>query len=127
MLLVLILPSLSNAQVCFTNMTSARSALALVEYDLKTITYLGDRYSLCDAERINLSIQKESLNTEVQSLKSDKVTLNIVLGEYKDLYVNENAERLKLKASTPSRVTWFGVGAISAVVLGLIGIIAIRN
>ena len=126
LMLLVLAPSLSNATVCFTNTTTARAGLNKVEFDQKNGAFYLAKYTFCDAERVNLSAQKDSLNTEVQSLKLDKVTLTDVLGEYKTNFIDQNKKLNECVAATPSRMTWFGYGALTAVILGLVGAFAIK-
>ena len=126
LMLLVFLPSLSNAQVCFTNISSARAALTEVTYDKQNTDYLTKKYTLCNDERINLSAQNLSLNTEEAARKADAAVMSGVLGQYKTNYIDQNKKLNECVAATPSRMTWFGYGALAAVILGLVGAFAIK-
>jgi hypothetical protein len=94
-------------------------------FDKQNAQYLTHKYTLCDDERINLSAQNLSLNTEVTTLKADQVNMASVLGQYKADYIDQNAKLNTCVNAAPSRLTWFGTGALSVVIIGLLGMIAI--
>jgi hypothetical protein len=82
----------------------------------------------------NAEAEKKLLNGEVGLLKekSQALTLDVTVvtkakDDYKELYTKADDARLKAVENAPSRATWFGWGALTAVVLGTLAAFAIRK
>lgn len=114
-------PQLASAgnKICFDNLSSAKDAAAKIQFEQKQLQFWQQKYTFCNAERINLDGQQQSLNLMVTKLTEDKEALKQVAEDYKKNYLETNAALMKSEASKPSRFTWFGIGAITSAVLGL--------
>ena len=87
---------------------------------------LTKELSLCDLQVNNLKEQKNTLITERDGLRQDKADLSKAMEDYKDKYIRTAEELNKSESSKPSRLTWYGAGFISALVLVLAGAFAIK-
>jgi hypothetical protein len=120
-------PSASaSSKICFTNDASAGLGISKIEYTVKQDEYFTAKYTICDAERVNLNAQNLGLQTEIDGLKQDKTLLNTAVVNYKKDFIDANAAMVKSESNKPSRLTWFGAGALTAVILGLAAAIAVK-
>lgn len=106
----------ANELICFDNLESAKKMAADLQFTKEQEKFLIEKYGFCDKERKILAEQKENLQVEVEALKSDVGVLKEATEEYKQNYVQTNEQLLKEQQSKPSRMTWFGVGFVSALV-----------
>lgn len=128
LLILVILPqSVLANDICFNSIEAAKANAAEIKYDRKQIDFLSKKYASCDADRINLSAQRDAQATEVDGLKQDKVQLNTAVQEYKKAYLDTNAALIKERDDNPSRITWLGIGVISTLILGVAGAFAIHK
>lgn len=81
---------------------------------------------------LNLELDKYlTLSTEYKSkidlLVQDKADLRLRGDKLEKVYTTCTSDLNECKQEKPSRVLWFGVGFVSAIVLGVVGAFAIRK
>ena len=117
------LPTQSNAEekLCFPK-TEAQKLLVEVKYGKVTL----DQRDNCFAQYSTL--RKVNANNEkmVTDLKKDKVDLMGVSDSFRQQLIDRDKMLQDCEESKPSRLTWFGWGAITTLLLGIVGAIAIK-
>lgn len=107
-----------NQQICFSDISTAKKVLKA----LKTGEVNAQDIVLCNQQVNTLKDQKLLLIQERDSLRQDKTELEGVATEYKDKYTS-TAQRLnECEDEKPSRLTWYGAGFITALIVGLAGL-----
>ena len=77
------------------------------------------------SKEIDLSVKESSLlKQKLEGLLLDTGALTKAKDEYKDLYQKENKLRIGCEGEKPSRMTWFGAGALTMAILGVVVLLA---
>ena len=124
---MVLIPQLAFANnIYFNNISSARKVKSEIDYLKENSKFYSNKYSYCDAERINLNAQNGLLKEQTDSLKKDKQVLLEVSEEYKKRFIDTNKELEKVKDSIPSRLTWFTTGMGAAIIVGIVSSFALK-
>ena len=127
--LVLGLPtqSLAQSKGIFLPLSSAKKVAVELKYCQGNSDFLTAKYGICNDERSNLLQQKDILTQENLGLKKDKALLSTSTEEYKKNLLDTNDKFVKCEESKPSRLTWFGIGAVSTMVLSVVMMFLIKK
>lgn len=63
----------------------------------------------------------------ITGLQKDKVDLLKVSDDFKNQLINKQKALIECEESKPSRFTWFGIGFVTALVIGIVGAFAIKK
>lgn len=118
--------SLGANKGIFLNTSTARKVVTDLKYCNEKMPLLTKELSLCDDQVSNLKEQKVNLVLERDGLRQDKKDLSKAAEDYKDKYVATAEQLNKSEASKPSRLTWYGAGFITALIVVLAGAFAIK-
>jgi hypothetical protein len=110
----------------FFNYTSSNSLIVDYKYYRENYGIVKQKLNLTEEELSVTNKYNQDMKTEVIGLKKDKIDLKSVSEEFKNKYIKTNEQLLKEQENKPSRLTWFGAGFISAVVVGILTIFAIK-
>jgi len=121
MLLVFQTPLLASEQVCFERPVANKILTEIKYNNITTEKLLVCQQTYSTSRVINILDKKH-----IEGLKQDKVDLLNVSNEYKQKWIDTAKQTVDCEASKPSKVTWFGVGFVSALIVGLVGLIAIK-
>lgn len=100
----------------FANTSTARLVLTDLKVCKEQIPYYQTQIEATGVERDLLKQKVNLIITQRENLLSDNAELNKQKTEFKAAYLQTNESMNKLKESTPSRFTWFGIGAITMAV-----------
>jgi hypothetical protein len=106
-----------SSEGLFFNVSSSRKLLT----ELKYADVIKQRFTVCQQQYSSISSLNASNERLVVGLTKDKVDLTVVAGEFEKRLLETNKLLIAEKESKPSRLVWYGLGAITAVVLGLVG------
>lgn len=111
----------------FLSQSSAKRIVTDLRYCNEKLPNTVRALSICDKEVDNLKEQKRVLNMKISGYEKDITALEKTEKDYKDKYA-ETAKKLEASENDkPSRLTWFGVGFISALILGMLSVYAIKK
>jgi hypothetical protein len=91
--------------------------LAFVKKDAADKT---NRLTLCGKDRSLLEGQTELLDKKIIGLQMDKSTYKTESDRFEALYVSTDQAKVKAENAAPSRLRWFGAGAVSALAVVMI-------
>jgi hypothetical protein len=118
-------PTLSlaaNEELCFKP-AEAKKVLLEIEFGQITsqkLLVVQKSYSTCK------TITKNN-DGIIKGLTQDKVDLTKVSDEFKKKYIDTSEQLNKITENQPSRLTWFGIGAATSVVVGIILAFLVRK
>jgi hypothetical protein len=110
----------------FLNASSAKRIVIDLRYCNEKLPLALQELGICDRQVENLNKQAQNLNLTLSGMRLDNAALEKTKDEYKDKYVKTNDALIKEQESKPSRLTWFGTGFISALLVGIAMAIAIK-
>jgi len=122
-----VVPTKALADVFQFDQATAQKLDGDITYYKKAIEDMTKLLSNAEAERKLLNGEVGLLKEKTQALNLDVTTMTKAKDEYKELYVKADNARLKAIEDKPSRATWFGWGALTAVVLGTAAAFAISK
>jgi uncharacterized protein (UPF0305 family) len=97
-----------------------------IKYYKDTITKMQEMVTVRD-NTITVSDKEIALLKQKTDLQKTDIDLLIkAKDDYKDLYTKENIARLKAEEEKPSRTLWFTGGVLTAVVIGVLGILVTK-
>jgi hypothetical protein len=115
----------SNGKICFQNISTMRKFTTNLK-DYQNMPIIQKDLTLCNQD-VTVLKQKETFNlTLIDGLKKDKVLQDTVYKDTQTSLINKQKEVDKLKEEQPSRLTWFLIGLGSALLVGLLGAIAVK-
>jgi hypothetical protein len=124
---ILISSSIANAQQgIFLNYSSAVKLSADIEYFKKTVD--NQKLQINEYKDINLNLNNisELKDVKITGLIKDYSIQEQRATQLQEIYTVCNKDLIKEKLDKPSRYTWFSIGAISALVLGIVTAFAIK-
>lgn len=123
LLLTLVFPqlSLSEELLCFDN-TEAKKMLVELKFGAVTSELL----ELCYEQYSTSKILNDNYTTQIKGLETDKQILKDMSEDYKQKYINANEKYVASEKSKPSKLTWFGIGFGSALLIGIISAFAVK-
>ena len=122
-----IVPTKALADVFQFDQATAQKLDGDITYYKKSIEDMTKLLKNAETERQLLNTAVGTLKEKTEALNLDITTLTKAKDNYKELYTKADDARLKAIEDKPSRATWFGWGALTAVVLGTAAAFAIRK
>jgi hypothetical protein len=110
----------------FMNGSTARRLVGDLKYCNQTIKDQGTLLKNCQTSNQLADKEISTLKETRENLKSDLTLVTTAKDEYKELYVTTNNELIKEREDKPSRFTWFSLGGLTALILGVIAAIAVK-
>lgn len=104
----------------FFNISAARKLDADLKFYKEDAKTAKEKLTLIDKDRQLANTEVEKLKFKSTSLQEDLQIVIKAKDDYKNLYVKADDARLKAEENSPSRMTWFGVGFVSAAITGII-------
>lgn len=105
----------------------ASQLLIDLEYQKKVVTHQEEQIDVISKQNINLFNLSEQYKLKSEGLQKDKEIQSKRAQEFQDLYKGTSKDLDKCLESKPSRFTWFGVGFLTAVILGTAAAFAISK
>ena len=119
--------SLSSNNSIFMSYTTGTRFVADYKFYKKSATDLGKKLVNDDQYIKNCDSEVLALKQGSALMKIDMAALDKAKEEYKKNYEDTNKALIDCQNSTPSRYTWFSLGALSAAVVFVIGIVMIKR
>jgi hypothetical protein len=116
LIVTLVTPSLASEGI-FLNISSARKVVTELQYG----DVVKQRLFICQQQYSTSKSINTTNETLIIGLNKDKVVLTGVSEEFEKRLLDTNKQLIAEKESKPSRFVWYGVGFITAVILGLVG------
>ena len=110
----------SSSLGVFLNVSSAQKMVGDIKYYKDTTEKLTKKLELTNQNVDQANAEIGLLKKKDEQAQKDIQASLKAKDEYKDLYVKTDTERLKCEEDKPSRMAWFGWGALAAMVLGAI-------
>jgi hypothetical protein len=104
----------------FLNVSSAQKMVGDIKYYKDSTEKLTKKLELTNQNVDQANAEIGLLKKKDEQAQKDIQTSLKAKDEYKDLYVKTDTERLKCEESKPSRMAWFGWGALATMLLGAI-------
>jgi len=123
LLLTLVSPqlSLSEELLCFEN-EEAKKMLVELKFGKVTSELLG----ICQEQYSTSKILNDNYSLQIKGLETDKQILKDLSEDYKQKYLKANEQYVASETSKPSKLTWFGIGFGSALLIGIISAFAVK-
>lgn len=123
LLLTLVSPqlSLSEELLCFDN-EEAKKMLVELKFGKVTSELLG----ICQEQYSTATILNNNYSLQIKGLETDKQILKDLSEDYKQKYIKANEQYIASETSKPSKLTWFGIGFGSALLIGIISAFAVK-
>ena len=118
-------PVLSE-EICFDKANSQKLLVDL-EFQKKTITHQEKQISVITEQNLNLFNLSEQYRLKVDGLSKDKEIQTERANSLEQLYKDTNKDLTKCKNNTTSRFNWFGIGFVTAVIVGTAAAFAIAR
>jgi hypothetical protein len=117
----LVIPTQSLASNgLFFNYTSSSKLVTDIKYFNTNYPLLEKKYDTC-IEQVEVSnVYTANVETLLDGCNEDKKIYEDISAQLQKHYLSCNLELNKCRDATPSRFTWFSIGALSAVV-GVVG------
>jgi len=115
------IPSLASSGI-FLSISSAKK----IATDVKYCKVTEEKLTICNDTTKNQFDLIQTKSEYITGLEKDKFVVEQNLETYKNLYINTNDKLIKSEGDKPSRLTWFGTGVVSTLVLVLLGIFATK-
>jgi hypothetical protein len=123
----ILIQSVQASDGIFFNISTAKRLATDIDYYKKTKVN-DDKiiYSLKDETNKYLLLTKE-FETKIKYLELDKTELKTRGDKFEKVYTTCTDDLKKCEESKPSRLTWFGVGFVSALIVGIVSAFAFRR
>lgn len=115
-----------NKKICIDEET-AKKILGDTNYYKSNYSILKQDIDLCNLQLDAKENENILYKKQVESLNQDVKDLTSVSDTYKKEFINKNTELMSCQESKSSRFTWFSVGAITTVIVSLIGFVLIKK
>jgi DNA helicase IV len=96
----------------------------LVELKFGKVT--SELLGICQEQYSTSKILNDNYSLQIKGLETDKQILKDLSEDYKQKYLKANEQYVASETSKPSKLTWFGIGFGSALLIGIISAFAVK-
>lgn len=114
-----------SAEIVFDNSTADRMLIDLAQAQ-KEAADKTKKLNLCLKDRTLQEEKTGLLEGKITGLQKDKETYRLESDRFQAMYVAADTARIEAKNNAPSRLRWFGAGAVTALVAVIAAVISVK-
>jgi len=111
----------------FLSEESAKLLIVDLEYQKKTLTNQEQQITILKDENINLFRISEQYQLKIDGLTKDKEIHKVRAEKFEKGFTETSKALTDCKNDTPSKLSWFGIGFVTAIILGTAAAFAIAK